>query len=109
MSGRTVHCRKEPFDVYIGRGSPFGNPYAIGIDGTRDEVIDKFEAYARKVGFRGPGRPQNEFRRSVISLRGKVLGCWCGYGRRCHGDVLLTLAEEWFKEDIDLPVEDTVG
>lgn len=31
--------------VYIGRGSPWGNPFIIGKDGTRDEVIAKYEAY----------------------------------------------------------------
>jgi hypothetical protein len=29
--------------VYIGRGSPLGNPYIIGKDGDRAEVIKKYE------------------------------------------------------------------
>jgi hypothetical protein len=29
--------------VYCGRGSPYGNPFKIGIDGDRDDVCDKFE------------------------------------------------------------------
>ncbi len=31
--------------VYIGRGSPWGNRFVIGRDGTRDEVCDKYEAW----------------------------------------------------------------
>ncbi len=35
--------RNENYDVYIGRGSDWGNPYVIGIDGDRDEVIRKYQ------------------------------------------------------------------
>jgi len=24
---RVVHCKREPYDVYIGRGSKWGNPF----------------------------------------------------------------------------------
>ena len=37
------HLRASvPNSVYIGRPSPWGNPYAIGRDGTRDDVIAKY-------------------------------------------------------------------
>lgn len=39
---RVVHCKKEPYDVYIGRPSKWGNPFVIGKDGTREEVIAKY-------------------------------------------------------------------
>ena len=29
-------------DMYIGRGSPWGNPYVIGKDGNRTEVIARY-------------------------------------------------------------------
>jgi hypothetical protein len=32
-----VNKYKEPFDIYIGRGSIWGNPYVIGKDGTRGD------------------------------------------------------------------------
>ena len=46
---RVKHIRevKESNDVYIGRGSKWGNPYVIGKDGNRDEVIEKYRLYAR--------------------------------------------------------------
>ena len=42
---KVVHCKKAPFDVYIGRPSKWGNPFIIGKHGTREEVINKYEAY----------------------------------------------------------------
>ena len=51
---KVVHCRHGKFDVYIGRpmpdfpdGSPFANPFKIGRDGTRAEVLAKYEQYLR--------------------------------------------------------------
>jgi Domain of unknown function (DUF4326) len=39
---RVVHCKKEPFDVYIGRPSKWVDPFKIGKDGSREEVIQKY-------------------------------------------------------------------
>lgn len=71
--------------VYIGRPSEWGNPFQAGLDGTRDEVIDKFEAWFRS----DPGRVA----RAKRLLRGKDLLCWCA-PKRCHGEVLLRIANE---------------
>jgi len=79
---KVVHCKKEKYDVYIGRPSKWGNPFFIGIDGTRDEVIEKYRAWFLK---------QPELVSALKELRGKTLGCWCT-PNRCHGDVLLELA-----------------
>ena len=83
MKTRVVHCKRSPFDVYIGRPSKWGNPYSIGKDGTRAEVIDKYRDYIMR---------QPALLRNVCQLKGKVLGCWCA-PRPCHGDVLIELAE----------------
>lgn len=74
--------RGEPYDVYIGRGSPFGNPYTIGIDGDRDEVIDKYRYY-----FQREIRANPAFVVKVDALAGKRLGCFCRPAA-CHGDVI---------------------
>lgn len=73
----------EHFDTYIGRGTLWGNPYAIGQDGERDEVIRKF-AYDFERGFLRGGEDFNE---KLKSLRGHTLGCHCK-PYACHGDVL---------------------
>lgn len=72
--------KKEEFDVYIGRGSDWGNPYAIGIDGDRDEVIRKYQ-YDFDRGYLKSSKEQ------LLKLRGKTLGCHCKPAA-CHGDVL---------------------
>ena len=78
-----VHCKRDPYDVYIGRGSKWGNPYVIGRDGTREEVIIKYCDYIAS---------KPELLAAVAELRGKVLGCWCA-PKTCHGDVLAELAD----------------
>ncbi len=77
-----VHCRREPFDVYIGRPSYWGNPFVIGKDGTREEVIEKYRMYLLE---------HTEMRYHIYELRGKVLGCYCA-PLACHGDILAELA-----------------
>jgi hypothetical protein len=83
MKGHVVHCRVMPYDVYIGRPSKWGNPFVIGRDGTRDEVIAKYRAWVVT---------QPDLMASLGELKGKTLGCWCGPAA-CHGDVLVELAE----------------
>ncbi len=75
---------KIPEDaVYIGRPSIFGNPYIVGIDGSRTEVIEKYRRYLAL---------NNSLREEVIKqLKGKDLVCWCS-PKQCHGDVLIEIA-----------------
>jgi hypothetical protein len=70
--------------IYVGRPSRFGNPYAIGHDGDRAEVIAKYRAYV----LRNPKLLEDIKRR----LKGKALICWC-WPRACHADVLAELSE----------------
>lgn len=81
---RVVHCKREPFDVYVGRPTRWGNPFELGRDGDRETVIKKYEAWLR-------GR--SDLMRDLGELKGKVLACWCA-PKPCHGDVLLRLANE---------------
>lgn len=67
--------------VYVGRPSKWGNPYLIGRDGDRDEVIQKFTAYILN----------SDLIHNVMELRGKDLVCWCA-PEACHADILLKLA-----------------
>ena len=41
-AGKVVHCKREKYDVYIGRGSKWGNPFKIGVNGSRREVIELY-------------------------------------------------------------------
>jgi hypothetical protein len=80
---RVVHCKREPCDVYIGRPSKWGNPFRVGPDGTRQEVIAKYRAWIVQ---------QPKLMRALSELAGKTLGCWCK-PEACHGDVLVELIE----------------
>lgn len=71
--------------VYIGRPSKWGNPYTIGKDGTREEVISKFSLYLQ-----GNTALQEAVKQE---LKGKNLLCFCA-PKPCHGDILLKLANE---------------
>lgn len=77
-----VHCKKSKFDVYVGRGSKWGNPFHIGKDGTRDEVIEKYSVWLRT---------QPQLLAAVPELKGKILGCFCS-PQNCHADVLAVVA-----------------
>lgn len=82
VTTRVVHCKRERYDILIDRRTKWGNPFRIGKDGNREEVIRKYEAWLA-------GQP--DLMSSIPELRGKTLGCWCA-PRACHGDVLARLA-----------------
>lgn len=83
MKTTVVNIRHtKEYDVYIGRPSPEGNPFRIGPDGTRDEVMEKYEKYFFERLEKDP-----IFRKQIHALAGKVLGCYCK-PYRCHGDII---------------------
>lgn len=79
-----VHCKRSSYDVYIGRPSKWGNPFEIGKDGNRDEVIAKYREWVQH---------QPALMAALPELKGKKLACWCA-PKACHGDVLSELAEQ---------------
>lgn len=82
MSDLVVHCKRKPFDVYIGRPSKWGNLFEIGKHGTREEVIAKYEGWLHD---------NPKIMADLHEIKGKILGCWCA-PKACHGDVLARLA-----------------
>ena len=77
----TVVNSSNPYDIYIGRPSKWGNPFVPGRDGTRAEVLDKY---------RGHVLSNPDLMEALPELEGKILGCWC-VPKPCHGDVLIEL------------------
>lgn len=73
--------------VYIGRPSVWGNPYKIGEDGTREQVIDLYRSYITRLLSREP-----HLKQELEQLRGEILGCYCK-PLPCHGDVLVELLD----------------
>lgn len=80
-----VNIKRTKCDIYIGRGSVYGNPYIIGKDGDRDEVIRKYKEY-----FYNRIARDSQFKQAVDWLKGKdiTLGCYCK-PLPCHGDVIV--------------------
>jgi len=78
---RVVNMNFESFDVYIGRGSIYGNPFVIGVDGNRKQCIEKYKDYILT---------NKELYDSILLLEGKTLGCFCK-PKPCHGDVICDL------------------
>ena len=77
----------EAYDVYIGRKGKghdgyFGNPDRLFPGYSRDEAIRRYHSYFLQRIATDP-----EFRRRVLELRGKRLGCFCS-PKACHGDVI---------------------
>lgn len=73
---------KIPSDaIYIGRPSPYGNPFTVEKYG-RENAIKYFESYAKERLEREPNW--------LEPLRGKNLVCWCS-PLPCHGTILIGL------------------
>jgi len=79
-----VHCRKAKYDVYIGRPSKWGNPFAINDLDDRKTVIEKYRKWVVD---------QPHLMKALPELEGKVLGCWCR-PLACHGDVLVEMVRQ---------------
>lgn len=105
---KVCHCKLDEYDVYIGRGSIWGNPFshregtkAEFVVNSRDEAIAKYKEWIME---------QEDLLAQIVFLKGKRLGCYCKVpqdpDRPCHGDILADLAdnppEEVSKYFIDL-------
>lgn len=79
-----VHCKKEPYDIYCGRPSKWGNPFKEADGYTREECIELYRAWIIT---------QDELLADLHELCGKALGCWCA-PKACHCEVLAELVRE---------------
>lgn len=90
-----VNLRSKPFEAYVAPGSvvridrksKWGNPFVIGKDGDRDEVIRKYESWLWARIRAGQFAIED-----LAELDGKRLACWCA-PLPCHGDVLAKAAK----------------
>ncbi len=92
MPVTVVNIRNSLFTVYIGRAnrrynlpqSKWANPFKIGSDGDRDQVVDKYRTYIRS---------RADLMAALADINYAKLGCWCKPAK-CHGDVLAELIAE---------------
>ena len=74
-----VNMKHEEYDVKGDRTTPYGNPFKIGRDGTREEVLAKFRKYYyNRPALRAMAKSR---------LKGKRVGCWCK-PKACHLDII---------------------
>lgn len=95
-----VHCKKEPYDVYIGRPSKWGNPFSHKENSLAEFKLptneDAIKAYKEWIE-NGDGR---HLLNDLKELKDKRLGCWC-YPNPCHGDVLVALVNKYCNPNLD--------
>ena len=90
MKTKIVNKATDSFDVYIGRGSKWGNPYSHLSNtkaefkvSSRNEAIQSYYLYITV----GEGK---HLQNDLHELKGKTLGCYCK-PKKCHGDILIDL------------------
>ena len=81
-----VNLKREPYDVYIGRGSMWGNPFKMESEADRERVIQAYKEYLKKAITLGEISILD-----LKTLKGKRLGCYCK-PKACHGDILAAIA-----------------
>jgi len=83
MKSTVVNLRTHHYDVYIGRGSKWGNPFKMlnSSEDERNRVCEEYEKWFWTTNLIN----------DVHELQGKVLGCYCK-PLQCHGDFLVKLA-----------------
>lgn len=82
--------RKNDVYEYIGRGSPWGNPYSMT---THDEEDRKNVIHSFKYDFDRDILLKAK-KDDVYKLAGKRLGCFCK-PFDCHGDILANFLNSW--------------
>lgn len=91
--------RESEYDVYVGRGTPWGNPFHVGTqDGQfdRKDAIEKFKEHFEK------NMLSNEsIYRGMLGLRGKKIACHCK-PLACHGDVIASYLNSMDPDEIDV-------
>lgn len=109
---RVKGWRKPDGAVYVGRGSLWGNPFVVGVDGDVEkcialyrrwlsgEISDEDTEFRHELKARGMPFSQVWLGKYLVwterldKLRGKDLMCWCKEGEPCHADVLIELANQ---------------
>lgn len=96
--------------VKVDRTTPFGNPFRVGVDGTREDCVRLHGLLL----WRGLACVSTRTRvgeqlghkhwvyRHLHLLRGVSVACWCPEGAPCHGDTLMAMAAAVEVERLDL-------
>lgn len=97
---RVAHCKRTTFDVFIGRPSPWGNPFSHKPStlakckvGSREEAIQAYDDWLAGTKYQDVNPQQRQWILDhIYQLKGAVLGCFC-FPQKCHGNILARLAD----------------
>ena len=83
LNGHGKAFHNDERHQYVGRPHILGNPFKIGVDGNRVQVIAKYKRY-----FWDRVNSDEEFLAAALEVGGKDLICWCA-PLPCHADVIV--------------------
>ena len=97
---RTKGWRMPKGAVYVGRGSPWGNPFVVGKHGRKKRCVELYEKLLSgwvcyttdEECFEKQHRTYKYVAKHRVDLRGKDLVCRCRLDQPCHADILLRVA-----------------
>jgi hypothetical protein len=94
-----------PNTIKVDRTTRFGNPFVVGVHGTRAECVKLFGLLLGGYVCLSHGKDKDGewhadkqiaytkmLRRDRRHLIGKNLACWCPPDQPCHADILLSVA-----------------
>lgn len=91
MKTTVVNVKHDDCDVLVDRQTIFGNPFIIGKDGNRAEVIEKYREWIYD---------QPDLIKEIKKLKGKVLGCHC-IPKNCHAIIIAEIADSIIDEEFE--------
>lgn len=87
LNKRNYNGHIPPGSIFIGRPSKYGNPFMMGRDGDRDDVVNKHMFWLVE------GKGRRLLKDIQRDLGGHDLVCFCA-PLACHGNFLLSLAND---------------
>jgi hypothetical protein len=85
--------------VKVDRTTKWGNPFTVGVAGTRARCVQLFDymcggyfCISRAPTLEAQGAYITMAKRDLHELRGRNLACWCPLDQPCHADALLRAA-----------------
>jgi hypothetical protein len=86
---------------YYLKDSILSNPFKVSQSLSNNNSLKQYE-----TNIRAKIDSDNEFKKYLISLKGKTLGCWYKYDK-CHGHVLVSIIDELSSENDDSSSDDS--
>lgn len=93
--------------IKVDRTTRWGNPFVVGVHGTREECLTWYEDLLAGYVVLGHKEADGTWHadkqiayRKVVArdrrfLVGKNLACWCPMDKPCHADILLRVAKRY--------------